>query len=88
MKKLLLLLTMLVLSIEMQAQGTSWSNATLVKDGETVSGTMDETNMDAWFKIELTKEGNVTLMPSPMRIWFSGISVLISRTLKVPITMR
>ena len=60
MKKLLLLLTMLVLSIEMQSQGTSWSNATLVKDGETVSGTLDETNQDAWFKIELAKEGNVT----------------------------
>lgn len=60
MKKLLLLLTMLALSIEMQAQGTSWSNATLVKDGETVSGTLDETNDDAWFKIELAKEGNVT----------------------------
>lgn len=60
MKKLLLLLTMLVLSIEMQAQGTSWNNATLVKDGETVSGTLDETNQDAWYKIELTKEGNVT----------------------------
>ena len=60
MKKLLLLLTMLVLSIEMQAQGTSWNNATLVKDGETVSGTLDETNQDAWYKIELAKEGNVT----------------------------
>lgn len=60
MKKLLLLLTMLALSIEMQAQGTSWNNATLVKDGETVSGTLDETNQDAWYKIELTKEGNVT----------------------------
>ena len=60
MKKLLLLLTMLVLSIEMQAQGTSWSNATLVKDGETVSGTLDNMNQDAWFKIELAKEGNVT----------------------------
>ena len=59
-KYLLLLLTMLALSIEMQAQGTSWNNATLVKDGETVSGTLDETNQDAWYKIELTKEGNVT----------------------------
>lgn len=44
----------------MQAQGTSWSNATLVKDGETVSGTLDNMNQDAWFKIELAKEGNVT----------------------------
>ena len=80
MKKLLLLLTMLVLSIEMQAQGTSWSNATLMKDGETVSGTLNENenSTEAWFKIELAKEG----------IWFSGISVLVSRTLKVPITMR
>lgn len=62
MKKLLLLLTMLVLSIEMQAQGTSWSNATLMKDGETVSGTLNENenSTEAWFKIELAKEGNVT----------------------------
>ena len=31
-----------------------------MKDGETVSGTLDETNQEAWFKIELAKEGNVT----------------------------
>ena len=60
MKKLLLLVTLLVLSIDIQAQGATWNTATLVKDGETVSGTLNENNTEAWFKIEVVKEGNVT----------------------------
>ena len=60
MKKLLLLVTLLALSIDIQAQGSTWNTATLVKDGETVSGTLNENNTEAWFKIEVAKEGNVT----------------------------
>jgi len=59
-KNLLLLLMMLALTIGMQAQGTSWNTATLVKDGETVSGTLDENKKDAWYKVVLEHEGNVT----------------------------
>ena len=61
MKKILLLLfVLLALPIGMQAQGTTWNTATLVKDGETVSGTMDENKPDVWYKFVLEREGNMT----------------------------
>lgn len=61
MKKLSLLLTLLLaIPMGLLAQGNSWSDATLVKDGETVSGTLDENKTEAWYKIVLEHEGNVT----------------------------
>ena len=46
MKNLLLLVTLLALSIDIQAQGSTWSTATLVKDGEIVAGSANSVTLD------------------------------------------
>ena len=63
MKKLFLLLTvMLATSMSLLAQGTSWQTATLISNGQTKTGTLDNNNTVAWYKITVTQEGHVDLV--------------------------
>ena len=62
MKRLLLLLTWLIaVPIGMLAQGSSWDTATMLNNGGTGSGTLDNDNQDAWFMVEVPEEGKVTI---------------------------
>ena len=62
MRRLLFfLLAMLALPIGMLAQGSSWDTATMLNNGGTGSGTLDNNNQDAWFKVEVPEEGKVTI---------------------------
>ena len=62
MRRLLFfLLAMLALPIGMLAQGSSWDTATMLNNGGTGSGTLDNDNQDAWFKVEVPEEGKVTI---------------------------
>ena len=66
MKKLLLLLTlMLALPMGLLAQGSTWQSATLINQGDSGSGILDNDNSDAWFKIEVPEEGRVDLTLTP-----------------------
>ena len=63
MKKLFLLLTvMLATSMGLLAQGTSWQTATLINSGKTKTGTLNSSNTEAWYKINVTQEGRVDLV--------------------------
>ena len=52
---------LLALPIGVLAAGKTWQTAMLVQDGETVSGSMDKNDPDHWYKIEVPKDGAVTL---------------------------
>ena len=52
---------MLATSFGLQAQGTSWQNATLINSGATKTGTLDGTTTEAWYKINVTQEGHVDI---------------------------
>ena len=60
MKKLLLLFTMvLVTSMGLLAQGSTWQTATLISSGQTKTGAMGTNNSEDWYKINVTQEGTV-----------------------------
>ena len=52
----------MALPIGMLAQGTTWQTATTINSGETISGTLDKDNQDAWFKVVLPDDGDVTFV--------------------------
>ena len=53
---------LLALPLGVLAQGSKLSEATLVKDGETVSGYLDKENENAWYKVELPDDGSITFV--------------------------
>ena len=60
MKKFFLLFTMmLATTMGLLAQGTTWQTATLISNGATKTGTLDNTVTEQWFKINVTTEGTV-----------------------------
>ena len=62
MKKLLLLFTMvLVTSMGLLAQGSTWQTATLISSGQTKTGAMGTNNSEDWYKINVTQEGTVDI---------------------------
>ena len=62
MKRLLILLTaVLATSMGLLAQGTTWQTATLISNGATKTGTLDSSNGEHWYKINVTQEGTVNL---------------------------
>ena len=62
MKKLYLLFTMmLATTMGLLAQGTTWQTATLISNGATKTGTLDSSNGEHWYKINVTQEGTVNL---------------------------
>ena len=62
MKKFFLLFTMmLATTMGLLAQGTTWQTATLISNGATKTGTLDSSNGEHWYKINVTTEGTVNL---------------------------
>ncbi len=49
----------LVTSMGLLAQGSTWETATLISSGQTKTGTLDATTTDAWYKINVTQEGTI-----------------------------
>ena len=50
---------MLATSMGLLAQGSSWQTATLISNGQTKTGTLDNTTTEVWYKINVTTEGHV-----------------------------
>ena len=60
MKKLLLLFTMvLVTSMGLLAQGSTWQTATLISSGQTKTSALADSHTEDWYKINVTQEGTV-----------------------------
>jgi hypothetical protein len=60
MKKCFLLFTMmLATTMGLLAQGTTWETATLIGNGSTKTGTLDNVTTEQWYKINVTTEGTV-----------------------------
>ena len=49
----------LVTSMGLLAQGSTWQTATLISSGQTKTGTLDATTTEAWYKINVTQEGTI-----------------------------
>ena len=62
MRKTLLLLFLLTIPIGLLAQGNTWQTATLINNGATVSGTLDNINTEDWYKIDVPQEGHIDLV--------------------------
>ena len=66
MKKLLLLFALTVaLPIAALAQGNTWQEATLIKNGETIKANLDGSTSDLWFMIEVPDDGVVEFAMTP-----------------------
>ena len=51
----------LVTSIGLLAQGSTWQTATLISSGQTKTGAMGTNNSEDWYKINVTQEGTVDI---------------------------
>ena len=66
MKKLLFLFVLTVaLPIAALAQGNTWQEATLIKNGETIKANLDGSTSDLWFMIEVPDDGVVEFAMTP-----------------------